>query len=1029
MQNDRLALFTGPGFGLFVANSGAHGRGAQFDRLAFPSESFDDKAFASLLESKMFRPFPEKPSSLPSGSCVLSTAVLVLSVLASVSNLVCADESLFETKVKPLLEDRCLGCHSDNIRKGDFSLTTIADINDNGFLDTESPETSHLIQLVTTIGDDPAQMPKEGKPLTSEEVQILQRWISEGAVWPKDLTLVEQSKADSTWWSLQPLKPVNVPQWPQDVAAPDTPSNEIDHFIANGLSAKKLQMNPRADRAVLVRRAYFDLTGLPPSPADIDRFVNDEHADAWSKLIDELLASEHYGERWGRHWLDVVRFGESNGFERNVIINELWPFRDYVIESINEDKPFNEFIREHIAGDLLGPGDPAVEVGSAFLVAGPYDNVGNQDAVQAAQIRANTIDEMIRATSEAFLGLTVGCARCHDHKFDPILQADYYSMYSTFAGVRHGVKVVATADEAQKRNQRLMPLQQRRAELDRQRNELTAAIQQRADERAAEFEAQWVRAPTSRTGTEDRFPPVLAKWIRLVSKGQDSNPEDHRNFRIDEFEVWSADNPKQNVALSSHGSIATGSSRQIADFPGAYGPELAIDGKTGERYLANGGGLTIEFAKPERIDRIFFSSARNEPNPQHGLFLFLAEYEIEVSLDGKKWQTVASSSDRKPVNARHRSVRLKQLVTTPDDQRSLRKLNSEIGALDREIAAIPPLPRIWVGTRNAHEAKGPFHIFVGGSPQRLGKKVLPASLAVLNQRSGFMKTSYQLQSPATEGDKRLALAKWISDDSNPLTARVLANRIWHYHFGTGIVATPSDFGYMGSEPSHPELLDWLTNQLIANNWRIKDLHRTIMLSAAYQQSSDHRDDGAAVDSEARLLWKFPMRRLSAEEIRDSMLSVAGVLKTDAGGPGFRLYDYLQDNVATYVPRDQHGPETYRRAVYHQNARAAIVDLMTEFDQPDCAFGAPRRSSTTTPLQALTSLNHSFTLDMSNALAQRLEKEHAGDVARQVQEAWRLCCGREPTKAEADACREHVGQQGLRSFCRVMLNTSEMIYVK
>lgn len=977
----------------------------------------------------MSRLFPVKSHSLPFERCLFATAILTTIFLNCLVGSACADESFFETRVKPLLEDRCLGCHSDNIRKGDLSLTTIADINDNGFIDTDSAEASHLIQLVISTDGEPAQMPKQGKPLTTDEVQTLLQWISEGAEWPDTLTLAEQSKADSTWWSLQPLKPVNVPAWPKNVTRPELHTNEIDHFIANGLSEKNLQMNPRADRHVLIRRAYFDLIGLPPSPAQIDRFVNDETSDAWPKLIDQLLASKHYGERWGRHWLDVVRFGESNGFERNVIINELWPFRDYVIQSLNNDKPFNQLIQEHIAGDLIGPGDPDIEVGSAFLVAGPYDNVGNQDAVQAAQIRANTIDEMIRATSEAFLGLTVGCARCHDHKFDPILQSDYYSMYSTFAGVRHGAKVVATAEDTEKRNQQLKPLQQQRAELDRQRQELAAAIQKRADERAAEFEANWVRPPANRTGTEDHFPPVTAKWIRLVSKGQDSNPEDRRNFRIDEFEVWSADNPNQNVALSAYGSVATGSSRQIADFPGGYGPELAIDGKTGERYLANGGDLTIKFAKPERIDRVFFSSARNEPNPDQGLFLFLSDYEINVSMDGKDWHTVASSNDRKPVSDRHRSLRLKRLVTTPKDQESLQELNAKIGPLDRSIAAIPPHPRIWVGTRNAQEAAGPFHVFVGGSPQRIGKKVQTASLAVLQRQPEFIATSYQLPPTATESQKRLALANWMTDDSNPLTARVLANRIWHYHFGTGIVATPSDFGYMGLKPSHPELLDWLTNRLLANDWRIKDLHRTIMLSATYQQSSNHRQNAATVDSEARLLWKFPMRRLSAEEIRDSMLSVAGVLNTEHGGPGFRLYDYLQDNVATYVPRDQHGPETFRRAVYHQNARAAIIDLMTEFDQPDCAFGAPRRSSTTTPLQALTSLNHSFTLDMSKALAKRLETEHPNDVSGQIQRAWRLCCGRMPSKSDADACRQHVEQQGLQSFCRVMLNTSEMIYVK
>lgn len=940
-----------------------------------------------------------------------------------------ANESLFEAEVKPLLESKCLHCHSDNIRKGDFSLTTSEDAIDSDYLDIQDPDASHLLQVVMEADDEPASMPKQGEKLTAEEVQILRKWISEGAKWPEYVVLAEQSKADSSWWSLQPLKPVAVPEWPSDTVRPRDPVNPVDHFLAVGLSSKQLQFNARAKRRVLIRRACYDLTGLPPTPEEIEEFANDDDPQAWPALIDRLLDSRHYGERWGRHWLDVVRFGESIGFEQNVIINELWPFRDYVIQSINDDKPFDQLMKEHIAGDILAPGDPAIEVGSAFLVAGPYDSVGNQDVVQQAQIRANTIDEMIRSTSEAFLGITVGCARCHDHKFDPILQADYYAMYATFAGVRHGVKEVATEQQRNERNSKLQPLQTKRATLDKQRKTLVASIEKRAQELAAGVEAKWTRPAANRAGTEDIFPEVSAKFVRLVSEGQDSNPADRNNFRIDEFEVWSAAQPQKNVALRSNGSIARGSSRQNADFPGSYGPGLAINGKTGERFIGNRGELTIEFAEPEAINRIVFSSARDEPNPELNLFTFVCEYRIEASLDGEVWQVVASSKDRKPVNEGHRALRLKRLVTTKADTVQQRSLDRQIVAIDRQVKAIPPLPRIWVGTRNSSEAEGPFHVFVGGNPQRPGKPVSVASLSILRGQQEPVPISYELSATASEAERRSALANWIASDNNPLTARVLANRIWHYHFGTGIVSTPSDFGYMGTEPSHPELLDWLANRLIENKWRIKDLHRIIMLSSAYQQSSDPRSDAMGVDVETRLLWRFPMRRLSAEEIRDSMLSIAGVLDKRMEGPGFRLYEYLRDNVATYVPRDQHGPETYRRAVYHQNARAAVVDLMTEFDQPDCAFGAPRRSSTTTPLQALTTLNHSFTQDMSDALARRLVDQHPKNVVQQIRYAFQLCFGRHGTDEEVTSCMAHVKQYDLASLCRVILNTSEMIYLK
>ena len=306
-----------------------------------------------------------------------------------------------------------------------------------------------------------------------------------------------------------------------------------------------------------------------------------------------MLASPHYGERWGRHWLDVVRFGESNGFEQNFLINELWPFRDYVVRSLNEDKPFDQLIREHIAGDIIGKDQPDVAVGSAFLVAGPYDSVGNQDAVQAAQIRANTLDEMIRATSEAFLGMTLGCARCHDHKFDPITQEDYYSMYATFAGVRHGSTTLATAEQRRNRDEALAPLNERKSEIDAPSTRSTKTVLARANERIDEFEAKWSRPAVDRTGTEETIEPTQAKFIRLICEGTDSNPSG-KTFKLDEFEIWSAGDDSQNVALASAGAKATGKARINEDFPGVYGPHLAIDGKSGERFLSASNDITIE---------------------------------------------------------------------------------------------------------------------------------------------------------------------------------------------------------------------------------------------------------------------------------------------------------------------------------------------------------------------------------------------------------------------------------------------------
>jgi hypothetical protein len=330
---------------------------------------------------------------------------------------------------------------------------------------------------------------------------------------------------------------------------------------------------------------------------------------------------------------------------------------------------------------------------------------------------------------------------------------------------------------------------------------------------------------------------------------------------------------------------------------------------------------------------------------------------------------------------------------------------------------VPKLPEVWAGIYA--QPKEPTFVHKGGDPMKPGDAVVPASLSVLEH----VTKPYALKSDAAEGQRRLALAKWITADDNPLTPRVLANRVWQHHFGTGIVDTPSDFGFLGSKPTHPELLDYLAGRLVANGWKLKPLHREILLSQTYQQSDTYREMAAKEDKDARLLWRFPPRRLSAEELRDTMLSVAGRLQLEPmGGPGFRLYKVSQNNVSTYFPLDVHGPETYRRAVYHQNARASVVDVLNDFDLPDIAFAAPKRANTTTPLQALTLLNHSFTLDMARALAARVQN---GDA---VAQAYRLTFQREPSAKEREAATKLIAAHGLEAFCRALLNANEFLYL-
>jgi hypothetical protein len=636
---------------------------------------------------------------------------------------------------------------------------------------------------------------------------------------------------EERWWSLRPLAAIELP--PDGIPA-EWNANPIDRFIYARLAAAGLKPNPPADRRTLIRRVSYAITGLPPTPAEVEAFVRDDSPDAYEKLVDRLLASPRYGEHWGRHWLDVVRFGESTGFEVNHVIDNAWPFRDYVIQSLNEDKPFDRFVMEHLSGDALGAGEPNVEVGLTFLVCGPVDIVGNSDAAQAAQIRADTIDEMIRATSEAFLGLTVGCARCHDHKFDPISQRDYYQLYATFAGVYHDERMVAPAEVLREREASLAKL-------------------------------------------ESQKTPLVEEVKACKASGENSE--------------------------------------QIA------------------------------------------------------------------------------------------------------------KLERQIAELDKQIAALPELPLLRVGR---FEQPGAQHVFDGGDATRKGDEVIPGSISTL----GGVASAYELPSDAPEKDRRLALARWIVAGDNPLPPRVLVNRLWHHHFGTGIVATPGDFGFMGQPPTHPELLDWLARRLLAEGWKLKPLHRLIVTSQAFRQSSVYREDAARVDAGARLLWRFPPRRLAAEEIRDTILLLAGKLDERLGGPGFRLYEYTRDNVATYTPLETFGPETYRRTVYHQNARASLIDLLTDFDAPDCAFSTSRRIATTTPSQALALMNHRFTIDMAEAFASRLSKQAGdGDSAAQIELAFELAFARKADSAERATAAALVKEHGLRALCRALLNSNELIYLE
>lgn len=816
----------------------------------------------------------------------------------------------------------------------------------------------------------------------------------------------EVKRADKSWWSLQPL-------------AKEFKHDSIDGFIEEKLAEKKLAMNGPAEARSLIRRMSYDVTGLPPSQEEVDAFAKAYQQDsrkAVEALADRLLASPRYGERWGRHWLDIVRFGESNGFERNFIIDDIWPFRDYVIKSINDDKPFDQFIVEHLAGDVIGKDKPEIEVGSTFLVAGPFDDVGNQDVVAQKNIRAATLDDMVTATAGAFLGLTINCGRCHNHKFDPIPSDDYYRLRCAFEGITNGRRAIATKEQRTKYYSTITPLTQKLAALTAKRAKLEKSIEARAKVELANLKPK--RPKIDPHLTEESFEPVVARQVKFAMRATTSNPKTAAGSgRLTEFEVWTPDG--RNVALARNGGKAEGARSATAeDFPDAYGPQLCIDGQYGEQwFIGSPATLTITLARPETINRITFSNAKGKSVNDGVNGSTPCEYEVLTSNDGKAWQRVASSDDRAPWSEAHAIEHARRSVMTADDQKELAALNRQLAEVNGKIAAVPQLPMVWAGIYS--QPKDPTCVFKGGDVMKPVRTVTPSSLSVLDQ----VVKPYELPADAPEGQRRLALGQWITASDNPLTPRVLANRVWQHHFGVGIVDTPSDFGFLGSRPTHPELLDYLATRLIANGWRLKPLHREILLSKAYQQSAAFRAEAASEDLDARMLWRFPPRRLSAEEIRDTMLAVAGKLQLDPmGGPGFRLYKYTQNNVSTYFPLDTVGPETYRRAVYHENARASIVDVLNDFDLPDTAFAAPKRANTTTPLQSLTMLNHSFTLDLAKSLATR------GQGQDLVARVYAFAYQRQPTANERNAAEKLISRFGPAAFCRAILNSNELIYL-
>ncbi len=803
------------------------------------------------------------------------------------------------------------------------------------------------------------------------------------------------------------LKPVARPAVPRSANA----GSPIDGFIVARLREDKLTVSPPADRRTLLRRLSFDVTGLPPTPEEVERFVSDRSAHAYSNLVERLLVSPRHGERWGRHWLDVVRFAETHGFEMNQPRANAWPYRDYVIRAFNEDKPYDRFILEQLAGDALG-----ADAATGFLVAGPWDQVKSPDPVLTANQRADELHDIVSTTGSAFLGLTVGCARCHDHKFDPIPQTDYFAMKAVFEGVQHGERKLRTGQDAE-RERELAQSRRQLIEVERALEE----FEPRA--RVGAIDTNSLRAPVNARRNVERFQPVAARRLRFTTaRTTDAEP------CLDELEVFTAGAAPRNVALTSAGAKASASS--VYPNSDIHRLEHLNDGQYGNSrsWISNERGkgwVELEFAEPVTIDKVVWGRDREQRFTDR----LALDYRIAVATGSNDWRVVASSADRRSYEAgRNPAPALDLGKLSPADASRAKSLSRERVELEARITALAKAAMIYGGSLSAQPE--PTRRFHRGDPMQQREVVQPGA-------PGAVPIAFSLDAlppgPGAENltenqKRRLALARWIAHPENPLTARVMVNRLWQYHFGEGLVSTPSDFGVNGARPTHPELLDWLAAEFVEHGWSLKHIHRLIVNSATYRQSSEAREKGVAVDASSRLLWRYPPRRMEAETIRDAILSVSGQLDLRAGGPGFSFFEPNDNYVRVYAPRRAWPADTFRRMVYGAVIRQRPDGVFGAFDCPDAGQIAPRRGRSTTPLQAFNLLNSSFMMQQAEFFAARLEREAGKTPDTQVRRAFALAFQREPDRKERDAGAKLLREQGASVFCRALLNANEFIYV-
>ncbi len=1109
----------------------------------------------------------------------------------------------FEQEIRPLLQQRCGACHGAKEQQGGLRLdarhAALRGGDGGPVIMPGKPDASELIRRIAS--DDPDErMPPEQEPLPAVEIDRLRRWIEQGAVWPEteyDRQAARDPRREH--WSFQPWKAVSPPAVSPSQQAPSEPANPIDAFLLHELAKRELSFSPPAVRRTLIRRLYLDLLGLPPAPAEIQAFVEDPRPGAYERLVDRLLASPRYGERWAQHWLDVVRYADTHGFEVNTPREHAWPYRDYVIRSFNEDKPYRRFVREQLAGDVLG-----ADAATGFLVASAVllpGQIGADDASKRLA-RQDELDEIIQGVSATMLGLTVGCARCHDHKFDPITARDYYAMQAFFAGVRYGDRPLQ--DEAYRRRLQLAKGLQRRIEqrqamlaeyesqahssetwiideqdpertqvfkkangpgvnppgvqrgyrddpgdprrlenlsggqytwwdnrpgedvlaytpqvegayrlwiswgvhgsgvhtrdaryvLDRDGDlttrddqQLLAKVDQyypagvhegvteskplwsglldlgvvpwtaaskllvRGGETGAGITADVIvlqevddvkevaksngssgrlpealtprlRAPLNAQRNVERFRPTLARFIRFLTL--ETSDDNRHEPCIDELEVYGADDPATNLALASQGAKAA-SSGDYADI-GPHQLRHVNDGQYGNErsWISSergGGWVQIELPAAARIERVVWGRDRSGKFSDR----LAVRYRIETSRDGRLWRRVASHHDRVPRGAPHDPIIALARNLPPDAPSNLPELASELDAWRKQQQELRQPPLVYAGVFGEPDVT---QVLRRGDPEQPLEAIDPAIPELFVAANADRAANPG--GASEEQRRRLRLANWIASPDNPLTARVIVNRLWRHHFGQGLVATPSDFGVNGAPPSHPELLDWLAAQLVEQQWSLKRIQQLIVCSAAYRQTQRPNERAGALDQDNRLLWTFAGRRLEAEAIRDTILAVSGELNLNTGGPGFNFFQ-SRGGLNGFPAVREFGADGLRRMIYAHRVRMERAPVFGAFDCPDGGQATPDRGQSITAIQALNLFNSAFVIRRSEEFAARLQRRCGAAEANQadcIREAFQITLGRPPSAREEEAASATVNDHGLATLCRALLNSNEFLFI-